>query len=776
MTMKKFARSAFLALAWLLASSTAFAQTVVTIDQLAPAAPITGLEAIPVFQGSNPAVKTTPAALALFSQGAVGNGGNPVTGNYTIAAGDCSTNLLAGTGSTGKFTLTLPSVSGFPAGCSVQIKNGDSTAPKALSGFPLSTSSTLWPKQSIGVKIINGAWHTFYNPGAYLAPMGGLPLYAAPAAIGSGSCLDSANACTLATACSFVTQIATFLGQAGPIQLADGTYSTVVGGALCTIQGDAGGSSSQLVSIQGNAVTPTNVVLAVPNSIIGILIQDMGLAGTNNLEFTLGTNSYGIQCRQLSVCDYNTVYWGASGAGSAHVAALGNAVVNMSASETILANFAEHWSVDSGSYLTASGNTAIPSAVTWTQFIAATSANVNLGAWTYSGSGASGSSGSTFAGTGNGRLVTPGGLQCSAAGTFPGNGTCSFNQGYQDSFGDGITGGGILVGQNGPTITDPILTAHTYAGLPGSPTAGQISHIIDGLATNCGDTTCTTPGATVTGGGGALDLLVGWDGAAWRIFRAQSVPALANLSGTLAVNKGGTGNATAAAHSIPVSEGVSVQAAVGPCTTSQVIVGAGASADPACGAVPAAALPSAAPGLGKVTAWRGGYVTGRYYIGEATNLNSTLAMAANTVYFIPVVVGETHTFDRIAVNVTATGTAVNLRPAIYNAAGGVPTSLVADGGNISASGTGLVAATISQALAPGIYWLAIVADGTVTITATSSTQGSAAQFSGLSSFATPDLQLNAAMTLGAYPANAFTGAMGAVTYSASSPPVLGLRG
>ena len=111
-----------------------------------------------------------------------------------------------------------------------------------------------------------------------------------------------------------------------------------------------------------------------------------------------------------------------------------------------------------------------------------------------------------------------------------------------------MTGGGILVGQTKPTITDPTITAHTYAGLPGSPTAGQISHIVDGLAANCGDGACTTPGATVTLGGGSLDLLVGWDGAAWRIFRAQAVPALANLSGTLAVNKGGTGVTTANAN------------------------------------------------------------------------------------------------------------------------------------------------------------------------------------------------------------------------------------
>jgi hypothetical protein len=49
------------------------------------------------------------------------------------------------------------------------------------------------------------------------------------------------------------------------------------------------------------------------------------------------------------------------------------------------------------------------------------------------------------------------------------------------------------------------------------------------------------------------------------------------------VANGGTGNATAAAHSIPISEGTLPQSAVGPCATGQVIVGAGTSTDPPCG-------------------------------------------------------------------------------------------------------------------------------------------------------------------------------------------------
>jgi len=91
----------------------------------------------------------------------------PVTANTTIAAKYCGGTVLAGTGSTGQFTLTLPAVTGFPSNCSVLIKNGDSTNGKILSGFPSDLNSILWPQQSVGVKIVNGAWQTFYSPGRW---------------------------------------------------------------------------------------------------------------------------------------------------------------------------------------------------------------------------------------------------------------------------------------------------------------------------------------------------------------------------------------------------------------------------------------------------------------------------------------------------------------------------------------------------------------------------------------------------------------------------------
>jgi hypothetical protein len=427
----------------------------------------------------------------------------PVTANTTIAAKYCGGTVLAGTGSTGQFTLTLPAVTGFPSDCSVLIKNGDSTNGKILSGFPSDLYAMLWPKQSVGVKIVNGTWQTFYNPGPWTPTANVAQFYASPTGSDSNDCLTPGTACTFRGACSIRSTPATFFATSAQIALADGTYSAVdANNNLCTINGNSGGSSSQLTSIQGNSVTPTNVILAIPSGANGIVIEDGGEAGVNNLEITAVNGSGpGIQCRQLAVCDYSNVYWGTWGNSGSHLSITAGASSNMTGGgETILANFIVHWNLTDGAHFTAGGTTHIPSALTWSQFASAGNSNLDISGWSYSGSGAASSSGPTFSGTGAGYLSTPGAAACNG-GTWPGSGNCQLLQGYQDSHGDPLN----------------------------------------------------TP----------------WS-----------------------VANGGTGNATAAAHSIPVSEGTAAQNALGPCTTSQVIVGQGLSTDPACGGVPAAALPS----------------------------------------------------------------------------------------------------------------------------------------------------------------------------------------
>jgi hypothetical protein len=59
--------------------------------------------------------------------------------------------------------------------------------------------------------------------------------------------------------------------------------------------------------------------------------------------------------------------------------------------------------------------------------------------------------------------------------------------------------------------------AGTFASLPSSPGVGEIATITNGLAGNCADGTCTTFGTNVTGGGGALKLLLWYNGTNWTL-------------------------------------------------------------------------------------------------------------------------------------------------------------------------------------------------------------------------------------------------------------------
>lgn len=73
------------------------------------------------------------------------------------------------------------------------------------------------------------------------------------------------------------------------------------------------------------------------------------------------------------------------------------------------------------------------------------------------------------------------------------------------------------VDKNGIQSTRGLISAgRTFANLPAT-TAGTMVYMTDGAAGNCGDGTCTTFGTTVTGGGGALKLLVWYNNANWTL-------------------------------------------------------------------------------------------------------------------------------------------------------------------------------------------------------------------------------------------------------------------
>ena len=71
---------------------------------------------------------------------------------------------------------TLPAVAGFPTGCRLKVKNGDTySGPgtgrgKQLIGFPADLFNVLFPGQVLEVQIVSGAWTTTLNPGRWMIP------------------------------------------------------------------------------------------------------------------------------------------------------------------------------------------------------------------------------------------------------------------------------------------------------------------------------------------------------------------------------------------------------------------------------------------------------------------------------------------------------------------------------------------------------------------------------------------------------------------------------
>jgi hypothetical protein len=328
---------------------------------------------------------------------------------------------------------------------------------------------------------------------------GGVTLYASPTGVDTNNnCMVSGSPCTLMGACNVRTQIATFLSGSFNINLTNGTYSAVDGNnALCSVFGNSGGSSSGLTRLIGTSTSgsPANTVLAVPAGDFGVLVKDGGEVVVSNVEFTGGNGASGIECSgQSAVADLNNLFWSTWGTSGNHISAATGCFVNVtSGGETLLANFTgvTHWNLSGIASFSAGGPTNIPVAVSWTggDFLAASgNPYISLTSWTITGAGVGGSTGTRAALSGPGYMATPSNATCNA--TFPGDQNCSISNGFQDSAGD-------------PTAAPSTI----FSKLPGT-IAGYYVTITDGKASNCGDSACTTWGTTVTGGGGALHLLL----------------------------------------------------------------------------------------------------------------------------------------------------------------------------------------------------------------------------------------------------------------------------
>jgi hypothetical protein len=241
----------------------------------------------------------------------------PVTSNTTIAPKYCQGTVLVGTGSTGQFTLTLPAVTGFPPNCSVLIKNGDTTNGKILSGFPSDLNSILWPQQSVGVKIVNGAWQTFNNPGRWNLTwqptiyVNGMGAPATCGYTGASTCATGNNAndgltpaTPLATMQQGITNLFSYIAPNGNKPIFNLAHGSSTNYAFQCIQGPLLGEISFAVTGDNNA--PTAVKIAGT-----ISVKDQCFPTLRSLEIDGGAST-AIVCDFYGGVDLRSVTFGAT--------------------------------------------------------------------------------------------------------------------------------------------------------------------------------------------------------------------------------------------------------------------------------------------------------------------------------------------------------------------------------------------------------------------------------------------------------------------------------
>lgn len=151
-----------------------------------------------------------------------------------------------------------------------------------------------------------------------------------------------------------------------------------------------------------------------------------------------------------------------------------------------------------------------------------------------------------------------------------------------------------------------------------------------------------------------------------------------------------------------------------PSPTVAKINGIAVTGTPSVGDVPTATSSSAATWQaasgGASNPVRG--ASGKWYRRPYFGTAGVGAPAYSRLYAVPLFL-RAGTLDRIAINVFATGGVTEVtRLGIYNDSNGSPGSLLLDAGTVSNNAaTGVIAATISQAVSTGIYWLACATQG-----------------------------------------------------------------
>lgn len=107
--------------------------------------------------------------------------------------------------------------------------------------------------------------------------------------------------------------------------------------------------------------------------------------------------------------------------------------------------------------------------------------------------------------------------------------------------------------------------------------------------------------------------------------------------------------------------------------------------------------------------------TGEYHASPIVShvTGSPSSITADQLYLMAYPILRATTWDRIAINVLTADAGKKARLGIYNNGTNLyPGSLILDAGEIDVGSTGDKAIVINQSLAKGMYWVALISDGT----------------------------------------------------------------
>lgn len=103
--------------------------------------------------------------------------------------------------------------------------------------------------------------------------------------------------------------------------------------------------------------------------------------------------------------------------------------------------------------------------------------------------------------------------------------------------------------------------------------------------------------------------------------------------------------------------------------------------------------------------------TGYYYSSQVSSM-TTHNPDNNNMYASAVVIPNSVIVSSMNIEVTVAASSGVVRMGIYADNGGVPGTLILDAGTVANTTTGAKAKVVSQPLSPGVYWVALVTQGT----------------------------------------------------------------